>query len=324
MKSAEELRELYDAELKPHFTGLEAKRKAVVKDLLKLGVLLFVVFVVLAGGLFALGAPPELAFVVLAILVVIGAWRYKSITRDYVAIFKRDVIGKIVAFIDSGLSYTPDHGIGRGQFMGAEIFTKTPERYNSEDYVAGTLDKTLIQFSEVHAEDRQTYHDSKGRRRTKYVTIFRGIFYIADFNKHFNGKTFVLPDTAQKLLGTWLGGALQSKNISRPDLVTLEDPEFEKAFVVYGSDQVEARYILSTSLMRRILDFKNKTGKSIYLSFINNNVHIAIPYKKNLFEPSIFSSCTDYAHVEEYYRDLALAAGIVEDLNLNTRIWTKR
>lgn len=324
MKSADELRKLYDGELKPHFEELEAKRKAVVRNVVKLGILLFAVFVVLGGGLFALGAPPELAFVVLAILVVIGAWRYRAITRDYVSSFKHNVIGKIVAFIDPGLAYNPDHGISRGQFMGAGIFTKTPERYSSEDYVAGTLDKTLIQFSEVHAQDRQTYHDSKGRRRTKYVTIFRGIFFIADFNKHFSGRTFVLPDTAEKLLGSWLGGALQSKNISRPDLVKLEDPEFEKAFVVYGSDQVEARYILSTSLMRRILDFKNKTGKSIYLSFINNNVHIAIPYKKNLFEPSIFSSCTDYKHVEEYYRDLALAAGIVEDLNLNTRIWSKR
>ena len=47
-------------------------------------------------------------------------------------------------------------------------------------------------------------------------------------------------------------------NFSRPPLVKLEDPEFEKHFVVSGEDQVEARYILSTCLMQRLTDFRNK------------------------------------------------------------------
>ena len=117
---------------------------------------------------------------------------------------------------------------------------------------------------------------------------------------------------------------LQSWNIGRPDLIQLEDPEFEREFVVYGSDQIEARYILSTSLMRRILDFKNKTGTKIYISFTGSKVYVAVPINRNMFEPKYFASVNDFSPILDYYRDLTFAIGIVDDLHLNTRIWTKK
>jgi hypothetical protein len=112
-------------------------------------------------------------------------------------------------------------------------------------------------------------------------------------------------------------------NISRPKLVKLEDIEFEKSFAVYGTDQIEARYILSTALMQRIMGFKKKTGKDISMSFIDSNVFIGIPVAKDLFEAPLFSSLVNYSMIEEYYQYLALCISIVEDLDLNTRIWTK-
>jgi hypothetical protein len=104
----------------------------------------------------------------------------------------------------------------------------------------------------------------------------------------------------------------------------MEDPEFEKLFVVYGEDQVEARYILSTSLMRRIVEFRTRTQKEMRLSFSASKLHVAIPFENELFEPKIMESLLNIAHVQEYYNDLKLAIDIVDDLNLNTRIWTQK
>jgi hypothetical protein len=103
----------------------------------------------------------------------------------------------------------------------------------------------------------------------------------------------------------------------------MEDVEFEKAFAVYSSDQVEARYILSTSLMQRILQFREKTRSKIGLSFIDSEVFIAVPLKENLFEAPFFSSMIKFEMIEGFNKYLVLFIGIVEDLNLNTRIWTK-
>jgi hypothetical protein len=94
--------------------------------------------------------------------------------------------------------------------------------------------------------------------------------------------------------------------------------------VVYGEDQVEARYVLSTSLMERIVNFRRKTGRKVYLSFADTLVYVAVSYRKALFEPRVFSTILDFKSAEAYFDDLHLALGIVDDLNLNTRIWTRQ
>ena len=75
--------------------------------------------------------------------------------------------------------------------------------------------------------------------------------------------------------------------------------------------------------MKRISDFKKKVGSPLYLSFTHSNVHIAISQTKNMFEPRIFRTLLDFSLVQEYMEDLELAIGIVDDLNLNLRIWSK-
>jgi hypothetical protein len=93
--------------------------------------------------------------------------------------------------------------------------------------------------------------------------------------------------------------------------------------VVYGTDQIESRYILSTSLMRRILEYKRKTGKALHLSFANSNIYVAITTGRDMFEPRLFRSLVGAETLREYLDDLQMILGIVEDMNLNTRIWTK-
>lgn len=109
----------------------------------------------------------------------------------------------------------------------------------------------------------------------------------------------------------------------RPQLVKLENVEFEKEFAIYGTDQTEARYILSPALMERIMAFRQQTKKRISISFINSQIFIAIPLSDNMFEAPLFTSMINYPKVAEYYNYLALCVGIVEILDLNTRIWTK-
>jgi hypothetical protein len=106
--------------------------------------------------------------------------------------------------------------------------------------------------------------------------------------------------------------------------VKLENPEFEKYFVVYGDDQIESRYVLSTSLVQRLLDFRRRTCRDVYFSFVASEVFVAVPYRRNLFEPRVFGKITGFKGIREYFADLQLALGIVEDLDLNTRIWAAR
>ncbi len=116
---------------------------------------------------------------------------------------------------------------------------------------------------------------------------------------------------------------MKSGRRARGDLVELENPEFEKLFTLYGDDQVEARYILSTSLMERLVNFRRKTNARLHLSFINSKVYVALSVNKNFFEPNVFSSGVKSGYLKECFNYLELVTGIIDDLKLNLRIWGK-
>jgi hypothetical protein len=321
MKTLDELKHFYETDLLAELRQLEAKRKQVMQNsLIIFAVLVGLGLVVGIAVLSATGQPVVLLFMAI-LCAVIGGIIFSFLGRDYKAEFKQKIIGGLVRFIEPGLSYQPQNSVSQDLFKQSGLFNHRIDRYKGEDCVFGKVDKTEILFSELHAEYKTTSGTGKNRH-TEWHTIFKGLFFIADFNKHFQGRTVVLPDTAQKLFGAF-GQTLQSMALGRDELIRLEDPEFENQFVVYGTDQIEARYILSPALMQRISEFKQKTGTQIHLSFTGSKIFVAVSLAKNMFEPAYFSSSADFKCIQDYYQDLTLAIGIVDDLNLNTRIWTK-
>jgi len=319
LKTLKDFEEFYNTSLAADLEVLEQKRRQLVRKLLIIGAALLcaVIVVIFLVGRSQSETRVLFLFPIVAAVALVAAAALAVASKNYVAEFKSFVIGKIVRFVDEDLIYEPNSCVRQSTFVLSKIFTTEPNRYKGDDLVHGKVGATRIMFSEVNAE-RVT---GSGRNRHRY-TIFRGLFFVGDFNKNFAGQTIVIPDTAELLFGR-IGQTLQSLNVFRGQLVKLEDPEFEKDFVVYGSDQIEARYILSTSLMQRMVEFRKKAQRDVYFSFVGSMVFVAISYKRGLFEPRIFRTALDFEPIREHFEDLQLAVGIVDDLNLNTRIWSK-
>ena len=316
----ENFRELYFTTLVPKLTELDKTRKSIL-DLIKKHILISLVPLGIFGYISVLYETPIPIGIVAVACIGYAFYKINPLWSSYYSAFKQQVIKQIIHFIDDTLTYSPTDCISRGRFEECGIFRTHIDRYSGDDLVTGKIGSTDMKFSEVHAEYKTQTTDSKGRTQTHWHTIFKGLLFSADFNKHFSVSTYVLTDTAEKLFGSF--GTKFQKFSGHGDLVKLEDPEFEKSFVVYSSDQTEARYILSSSLMKRILDYKIKSKKNIQLSFISSRLFVAVPYGKDLFEPKLFGEITDFKSVEEYYTDLKLVLELIEDLNLNMRIWTK-
>lgn len=255
------------------------------------------------------------AFVVFIIAALIVGNRKKKLA----GLFKQEAIPELLRTALPGFWYAGNRYVDLDEFNSASLF-KSPDRYNGKDYFEGTHGRTSLHFSLVHAEERYetttTDTDRDGHRTTRtqehWRDIFKGLFFAADFNKYFNGCTLVRAGKAgifSELFGS---------------LVKLEDPRFSQHFKVYSSDQVEARYLLTPRMMERLLDLKDSLG-SIELSFVGSWVNIAaggFPY--NAFEPDVTHPFTDPAQVERTLGWIFLVVGIVEELDLNTRIWSKQ
>ena len=320
MKTASELTDFYYKTLYPTLEELEKDRKHLRYRIIIVGMIfsLFCLLLIFLLLPFIQESPDILIFIGVGYMGISG-FIYKFLIKDYTSEFKQKVIKPLVGAIDSSLSYSSDIHIPSRLFNRSDLFSR-PDRINGNDYVRGSIDATKIEFSDIHAEKR--HKDSKGRE--SWSTIFQGLFIVAEFNKHFQGKTIILPDTAQSTFGDLIGNWLQSNNFSRDELVKMDDNNFEKEFVVYSDNQIEARYILSHALMKKLLDFKHKSKHPLYISFVGSHIHLAIYYDKDLFEPTVFRSLLDYKIAMEYVKTLHLAIGIVDELKLNQKLWSKR
>jgi len=316
MQSRQDFKTYYDTTLLPLLTSLDRERKSLINK-----VFLFA-FIGIAGGVagaMLIGVPGFFLTIIVAgvIFALLYGGKFKVVKER----FKKEIIAHMVTSIDASLVYEHNRFIPQSEYNKSKLFLSNINRYKGDDFVQGTVGKTAIRFSELLTQ-LETRRVNNGKTQTSVTTIFRGIFFIADFNKKFVGETFVVPDNAEKLLGSF-GTIFQKMTVGRPPLVKLEDIAFEKEFCVYGTDQVEARYILSTALMQRIMEFKNRFNTDIFISFVDSQIFIAISVWKNLFEAPLLRSMINYKRMTEYHQYLSLCIGIVEVLDLNTRIWTK-
>ncbi|MBX0328309.1 DUF3137 domain-containing protein, partial [Oscillochloris sp. ZM17-4] len=68
-------------------------------------------------------------------------------------------------------------------------------------------------------------------------------------------------------------------------------------------------------------------GAPVAIAFVNAQIYLAISTSKNYFEPPPLwrsGAALGQGDIEAYFEDVRLAEEIVEDLNLNLRIWSKR
>ena len=294
-------------------------RKIVVATVIVLG--LAIAAFLIGTTLYA--KPDALPFAVGGIAIALIIACGYVFTKSYKSEFKGRLISPLVKFFGADFLYSADAFIDSDRYWASGIFRTHFNRYSGEDYIAGTAGKTRFECSEVCAEYQTETVDSKGNKQKHWKTIFSGLFFIADFNKAFSGSTWVFPDALESKLG-WLAHKLQEWKIDRPgQLVKLEDPEFERLFAVYATDQMVARYVLSPSLMKRITEYRQRLKHPLWMSFIDGVLYVAIAPGRDLFEPKLLS-VVDGKQCMSIFDDIAVGLGIIEDLNLNTRIWSKQ
>lgn len=234
--------------------------------------------------------------------------------------YKSRVIGGMTRSLEPGMEYHPEQGLPEHWFHSSGLYSGSDvDRYSCEDLFQGRIGKTSLWFSEIHAEDKRTRTDSKGRTQTYYVTIFKGLLFVADFHKHFRSDVIVTPDFAEATFGR-LGRMFQKLG---GNLEQMESPEFEKAFVVRATDPVESRYVLTPDMQERMLALRGRLGNDVRFAFRSSHVHMTIPNRDDWFEPHIAQPAHDQSQMNAFLGQMAACFQIVEDLNLNTRIWTK-
>lgn len=170
-------------------------------------------------------------------------------------------------------------------------------------------------------------------------TVCAGWFIWIEFNKNFSGKTTIRPD--------FIPGFDQSSIKTRSgdyQKVELEDVAFESKFNVYSTDQIESRYLITTSFMERLQEVGNSFaevfvhqfqfpakkrekaikfyGKCIFAFFCNNHLLISPIFSANglKYKISLFQKLDFVDAYRSVVKQMNAVFKIIDVLKLNQKI----
>ncbi|NDW18592.1 DUF3137 domain-containing protein [Dysgonomonas sp. 216] len=313
-------------DLKDILEPLEVKRLETKKRLRIFWIATFASFLILAAFVFF--AYPSLLWGYLALCIIFPVL-YFFWVNPLKTTMENDFNTEVAPLITSEFlvrsKFNMSGYINTDEYYNSDLYRTLADKYSGSNFISGIMGDTFLQFSKLHSQYKTETRDKNGNRKTTWHTIFEGVFLIADSNKHFAGETFILPDTAERMfggIGRWIQEKFGTKQ--RGELVYMEDPVFEKKFVVYATDPVEARYLLTPTMQQCFVDLVNTFGdKRVRSSFIDGKLYIAISGNFDLFAFKMNKSMVQEDTIRYYVNNLIHILSVVEILDLNTRIWGK-
>lgn len=299
--------------VRPRLEQLEVVRQAKLAAYLfrrKIGIPLAVVLTPVCGFLdwmllrFQSGGDDSAAGITVAVLGALYYWVTQP-KREYAKAYKTDILPQI-ARLFGNLAYQADGKIPMNDLDPSRIIP-SHHRYKSEDYFSGVYKGIKITLSEIHLERRQ-----RSGKRTTYTTVFKGLaVLVAMPREKFHGHTVLMENVSG--FGKWF--QKQSTGLKHADLV---DPEFEKAFDVFTSDQVEARYLVDPAMIENLKAMRDVyDAKTFSAAYYKNQVLVLLPSHHNYFEPAnIQVPATDPQTIISMKEELGHVLSLVDRLDV--------
>jgi hypothetical protein len=229
--------------------------------------------------------------------------------------FKPKVVSLLLDFIDNDvtynvpLKYTEKGSITPSVFHASRLFNSAAPDFTGEDYITGEMGELDIEMSELSVKEFSTV-------RNRLDDVFRGVFLHARFRRTVQdekGEILVLPRHERQFLSKTIKsftakGGRQFDRLSQ---------KFMENFVVYATTDANTKGFLSDEMQDAILRYKEKENNEIYISFIANDIYIAIQQEKDLLEPELWQSNVSFELIREYHEDLTMLLSIVMDIDAN-------
>ncbi len=286
---------LYDDKIKSELEKREVDRKAAMQTFRAI-IGAGIAVMVMESGLtfqFTHGRTfmPDVRILV-ATMVGFGALSYLPLAR----VAAKAKVGVIEALCGAlGMTYSAKGQLSSFQTFQTLRLLEHPDDSTFEDHFEGVRASCAFELCEA------TLTRGSGKNRT---TVFRGQLFRIAFPRKFLGTTVVLRDSG------WLNRFECPPHLSK---VGLEDAHFENIFEVFGSDQVEARAILTPAFMQQLADLETAyCGHHIRCAFIDGDLLIAIEAPNRFEIGGMFSTLVDRSRVETIARDIGAVFQLVD------------
>ena len=178
------------------------------------------------------------------------------------------ISGVLTEVLGDAVEYNPWGRINPGSM----VFPFSYNCTDGSDHIKAVYNGLNIELGDIELIDETEYIDENGVSQKSRNTLFKGQWLTCDFGKELAGEVYI---------SEWT----QKNRRSMKSNVTMDNEQFSKRFCVRADNPQEAYYILTPHMMEYILAMADKSGGTVYLSFLRNGkLHVAVKTGRDFFE----------------------------------------
>jgi Protein of unknown function (DUF3137) len=300
---------LMAAGLRERLDSLFAERAKTRAKVLRTEAYGMVAGAIVGGILWLIGVSPAYAFAGGALVAGAAFTRARNIKQTIVNSMKQEMNGALATAL--GIDYSVAALPGQ-EFERACEFQLLPKYDDSyfQDQWTGQIDDTNFLLLEAIL----TKTDS-ARKNNSIVTVFQGVILRFQFTRSFLAATLVRREGFKfSLLGDTksYGG----KTLERIKMV---DPQFEAVFDIYGTDQVESRYLVHPVYCELLLELEREfKGANLAALFYEGDMIVTVQ-TGDIFESATLDPEDDREQLKLTIEQFATITRLVKVLNEQMR-----
>ena len=292
----------YKEQIDEFYFQLKKAKERYIQHSFIMAILLCCIFLVGTLGLLKISVTTflwEIIIVCIALFVVcFGSVfiRLKPVLTKMTEKIMLDIIKYISG--DEQAKFIHNSMISQESIADMELFNLDNLKYTGKNYIAANYNNNAMNFADMEIYyykdkiDEEVFYDREGNRHVKEVVrkvkkqVFQGCYISATLNKKIAEHIYLIPNNIGDVI---INGKLNDYLTYKGNEIELENLEFSKKYKVYSDNEIQARYILSLSLMEKI-----------------NNIDDIFPDKKYIVfkEGRRFAICVDGIQIENLRKTL--------------------
>lgn len=233
--------------------------------------------------------------------------------KEYKKIYKQNITLEALKSVFTDIDYSPNSGLPKSVIRNT-LMMNIGDRYYSNDYISANYKGINFECADVHIKEE--YRDKDGD--SHYYTIFKGQWFIFDFNKTFKANIQICENSFR---GAKRGGLFCNEVYKK---VKMEDVDFNETFKVYAENEFDAFYVLTPNTMEKIKKLNNELDGNLLFCLIDSKMHIGLDNRRDLFEPNVYEKINLEEEKQRMLSDIKIITEFVDILDLDNDLFKRR
>ena len=246
-------------------------------------------------------------FVLMIITMVFGTQWSKASGAIKKLLSDNIISGVLKEALGDAVEYNPWGKIKPGSM----VFPFSYNCADGSDHIKAVYNGLNIELGDIELIDETEDTDIEtGQTETSRNTQFKGQWLTCDFGKELSGEVYI---------SEWT----KKDRRSMKSNVTMDNEQFSKRFCVRADNPQDAYYLLTPHMMEYIITMADKSGGTVYMSFMRNGkMHVAVKTGRDFFE--LGKSNADVGKLrQKFLGELRWFTDIVDTLRVEDTLYKK-